>query len=143
MLKLAGNTVLPFGLPGHDPPTARFRITKKGLWNSSVPLMLFWMLAEPALAPSSIQVMADDVQLIAYVWYDVKLVFTFMPLYETWPPLSQWIVPRTFDAELMCSMMSISPQPGHGTLPMLEPSIQNAGHRPCPFGPCMRPSMRP
>ena len=53
------------GLPGQLPPTAKFRMMKNGLWNSSVPLMLFRMLAAPVFAPSTIQVIALESQLMA------------------------------------------------------------------------------
>jgi hypothetical protein len=41
------------------------------------------------------------------------------------------------------SITSISPLLGHPTLPMSLPSIQNAGHRPCPRGTFSRASNRP
>src|SRR5579883_2980589 len=41
------------------------------------------------------------------------------------------------------SMMSISPHAGQLTLLMLSPSVQNAGHSPCPAGSMMRASNRP
>jgi hypothetical protein len=40
-------------------------------------------------------------------------------------------------------MMSISPQLGQPTLPMLVPSIQNAGHSPFATASFMRASIRP
>src|SRR5712692_6007383 len=43
----------------------------------------------------------------------------------------------------MFSMMSISPQPGQPTGAILSPSIQNAGHSPCPRGIWIRASIRP
>src|SRR5687768_2629575 len=53
-------------------------------------------------------------------------------------------VPCTVDGSRpMFSMMSISPLVGQPTLPMLLPSIQNAGHRPCPRGTRRRASNRP
>jgi len=58
--------------------------------------------------------------------------------------LSQWIVPYSVLLEFTVSMMSISPHAGQATpLLRLVPSIQNAGHMPCPSGTCMRPSMCP
>ena len=41
------------------------------------------------------------------------------------------------------SIMSISPQPGQPTWPMLLPSAQNAGQSPAPAGTLMRASIRP
>src|SRR5216684_3533942 len=43
----------------------------------------------------------------------------------------------------MFSIMSISPQSGQSTVPMLLPSIQKAGHIPCPRGILIRASKRP
>ena len=53
-------------------------------------------------------------------------------------------LPWLIDGSLpMFSMMSISPHDGQLTLPMLAPSIQNAGQMPCPSGIWMRASKRP
>lgn len=41
------------------------------------------------------------------------------------------------------SMMSISPELGQPTCPMSLPSIQKAGHMPCPRGTLSRASTRP
>ena len=43
----------------------------------------------------------------------------------------------------MFSMMSISPQVGHPTVPISLPNIQKAGHIPCPYEILMRASKRP
>lgn len=40
-------------------------------------------------------------------------------------------------------MMSISPHPGQPTESMLDPSIQNAGQRPCPDGSFIRAATVP
>src|SRR3954452_7699650 len=54
------------------------------------------------------------------------------------------MVPCTvFGSKPTFSMMSISPHCGQPTLPMSEPSIQNAGHMPCPRGSFIRASMCP
>lgn len=48
-----------------------------------------------------------------------------------------WTVPGS---KPTFSMTSISPLAGQPTLPMSSPSIQNAGHMPCPRGTFIRAS---
>ena len=42
-----GNAVLPSGGPGQAPPTATLKSKKKGLWNSSVLLIVMLLRARP------------------------------------------------------------------------------------------------
>src|SRR5262249_41980443 len=54
---------------------------------------------------------------------------------------AQCIVPRFWNGFWpRISMMSISPQEGHPTVLIEEPSIQNAGQMPCPWGTWIRAS---
>lgn len=54
------------------------------------------------------------------------------------------MVPCTVDgSKPTFSMTSISPELGQPTCPMSSPSIQKAGHMPCPFGIFIRASTWP
>src|SRR5262249_4776639 len=115
--------------------TATLRRIKNCPWNSDVLLIPPAMLASTYCDLSTYHLMDVGVREIANVWNpaardtdELKL-----PPNETCSLLSlaQCMVPRFTNGFFpRISIMSISPQAGHPTVPMLEPSIQNAGQMP-------------
>jgi hypothetical protein len=122
-------------------------IRKKGWLNTHVlPPMSAGVLREYA-TPSTDQVTAPGSQSTANVWNasakacpPARLNGAPTPFPPEYP--GPWIVPCTVDgSNPTFSMMSISPMVGQPPEPL--PSIQNAGHMPCPRGSFMRASKRP